>query len=118
MVLTRFLNGDIKSFNANIFDYADGGDKDILTNVTKAVAKFYVILRNICAIIMLAGLIFTGIRILLSSNIPTKKTQYLMLLQDWLIGMALLIFSHIIMILVFEMSDALVEALSVSIGRR
>lgn len=113
---TRYLSGQIKSFNANIFDYADGGSTDILTNVTKAVAKFYVILRNICAIIMLAGLIFTGIRILLSANIPTKKTQYLMLLQDWLIGMALLIFSHIIMILVFELCDALVGALSVSMG--
>ena len=116
MVQILYLSGQIKSFNANIFDYAGGGNKDILTNVTKAVAKFYVILRNICAIIMLAGLIFTGIRILLSANIPTKKTQYLMLLQDWLIGMALLIFSHIIMILVFEICDALVAALSVSIG--
>jgi len=116
LVQILYLSGQIKSFNANIFDYAGGGDKDILTNVTKAVAKFYVILRNICAIVMLAGLIFTGIRILLSANIPTKKTQYLMLLQDWLIGMALLIFSHIIMILVFEMCDALVAALSVSMG--
>jgi len=65
---------------------------------------------------MLGGLIFTAIRILLSANVPTKKTQYLMLLQDWLIGMALLIFSHIIMILVFELCDAIVEALSVSMG--
>lgn len=87
-----------------------------MTNVTRAVAKFYVILRNISAIVMLAGLIFTGIRILLSANIPTKKTQYLMLLQDWLMGMALLIFSHIIMILIFEMCDAITGALSVSMG--
>ena len=67
---------------------------------------------------MLAGLIFTGIRILLSANIPTKKTQYLALLQDWLIGLALLIFSHIIMVLIFEVTDAITIALSKSMGSR
>lgn len=110
------FRGEIKSFNANIFRYADGGDRDILTNVTKAVARFYVMLRDIAAVVMLGGLIFTGIRILLSANVPTKKTQYLMMLQDWLIGMGLLIFSHIIMILIFTMTDALVNALSISMG--
>lgn len=87
----------------------------ILTRVSFIVARFYIILRNICAMVMLAGLIFTGIRILISSNIPTQKTQYLMLLQDWLMGMCLLIFSHIIMVLIFEISDALVAFLAPSI---
>lgn len=109
------FKGNIASFNANIFKNANRGSTDILTKVTKAVAKFYVILRDICAVIMLGGLIFTGIRILLSSNIPTKKTQYLMLLQDWIMGLALLIFSHVIMIFIFEMCDAITTALSVSI---
>ena len=87
----------------------------MVKTIRNAIAGIYVVLRNICGIIMLAGLIFTGIRILLSSNIPTKKTQYLMLIQDWLIGMALLIFSHIIMIGIFYISDTLVNALSLSI---
>ena len=103
----------VNKLNANIFDQIDRGD--IMGKVANVVAQFYVLLRNICALLMLAGLIFTGIRILLSANIPTKKTQYLMLLQDWLIGMALLIFSHIIMILIFNISDALVDALGATL---
>lgn len=110
------FSGRIPSLNANIFKAQNRAETDILKDVSEAVAKFYVILRNIAAIVMLAGLLYTGIQILLSSNIPTKKTQYLMLLQDWLIGMALLIFSHVIMILIFEMTDSIVNALSVTIG--
>ena len=110
--IDHIFTGMLPTFNANIFKpKADS----TLEGVRETVAKFYVILRNICATVMLAGLIFTGIQILLSANIPTKKTQYLMLLQDWLIGMALLIFSHIVMILIFEMTDALSESLTASI---
>lgn len=115
------FSGKIKPLRANIFKIASGSEdnesnspilsKSVLDKVTEAVASFYVLLRNICALIMLAGLIYTGIRILLSSNIPTKKTQYLIMLQDWLMGMGILIFSHIIMILIFELCDSLTNAL-------
>jgi len=89
---------------------------DLIVSLKEGIATVYKALRDICGYIMLAGLIFTGIRILLSSNIPTKKTQYLMLLQDWLIGMVLLIFSHVIMVGVFYISDTLVEALSMELN--
>lgn len=85
---------------------------DLVGTVRDAIANVYYTLRNICGYIMLAGLIFTGIQVLVSSNIPTKKTQYLMLLQDWFIGMILLIFSHIIMIGIFYVSDTLTAAIS------
>lgn len=111
-----YFHGRIESLNANIFGQIDRTDDDILAKVSSAVAKFYVILRNIAAIVMLAGLIFTGIRILLSANIPTKKAQWLTYLQDWIIGMVLLIFSHIIMILIFEVAKAFVNALGDTIA--
>lgn len=88
---------------------------NMVNSMRKAVAGVYYVLRNISGFIMLAGLIFTGIRIILSSNIPTKKGIYLTYLQDWLIGMALLIFSHIIMIGVFWISDTLVNALATNL---
>ena len=86
----------------------------MIREIRETVAIIYVVLRNICALIMLAGLIFTGIRILLNSHNPQKRGTYLMLIQDWLAGMALLIFSHIIMIGIFYVSDKLVNAISVS----
>lgn len=131
--------GRVKILDANIFEVKsytgvidfvkqlkDSQFKDSLNDITEVaspgynlvvslkegIATVYIVLRNICGYIMLAGLIFTGIRVLISSNIPTKKTMYLMLLQDWLIGMVLLIFSHVIMVGVFYISDTLVEALA------
>lgn len=79
--------------------------------VKKGIAETYVVVRNICAILMLAGLIFTGIRVLVSANIPNKRAEWMKYLQDWLIGIVLLIFSHIIMILIFYVSDTIVEGL-------
>lgn len=107
------FSGQIELANANIFR---SGMTGTMANVRNAVAKIYYLLRNICGFIMLGGLIFTGIRILLSSNIPTKKTQYLILLQDWLIGMVLLVLSHVLMTGIFYISDAIVAALSTSLS--
>lgn len=106
------FGGGLTSLNANIFNHDER--VDTLKNVVITVAKFYVLLRNIAAIIMLAGLIFTGIRILLSANIPTKKSEYLKILQDWLLGMALLIFSHIIMVLILTLAENITLALNAS----
>lgn len=81
----------------------------------RGIATTYVVLRNICAMIMLAGLIFTGIRVLVTSNNPSKKAQWLQLVYDWLIGMVLLIFSHVIMYGIFWISDEITVALKDSL---
>lgn len=106
------FSGKLSMTNANIFR---GGMTGTMATVREAVARIYYLLRNICGFIMLGGLIFTGIRILLSSNIPTKKTQYLILLQDWLIGMVLLVLSHVLMTGIFYISDAITTALNTSL---
>lgn len=87
----------------------------MIIKIREAIATTYTSLRDICGYIMLAGLIFTGIKILVGSNIPSKNTRWLEALQDWLIGMALLIFSHLIMIGIFTISDLLTNALSGSL---
>lgn len=87
----------------------------MIVKIREAIASTYTALRDVCGYIMLAGLIFTGIKILLGSNIPSKNTRWLEALQDWLIGMALLIFSHIIMIGIFTLSDTLCDGLSGSL---
>lgn len=87
----------------------------LVTQVGRAVAQIYILLRNICAYIMLAGLIYTGIKILLNNHLPQNRQQYLSLLQDWIVGMALLIFSHLIMVFIFEVSDLFVDIFKKSI---
>lgn len=117
---SNVLTKDTSNENAvakAIYDISDNlsNGNDMIKTIRKSIANIYYVLRNICAIIMLAGLIFTGIRILLTANIPSKRTQWLMILQDWLIGMVLLIFSHVIMIGIFYISDTLVDAISISL---
>lgn len=123
------FSGEVLMLNANIFKNVAMEDRNdmlaalsdatqpgyhIVVKVRQSIANIYYTLRNICGYIMLAGLIFTGIRILVSANVPTKRGQYLNLLQDWLIGMIILIFSHIIMIGIFYVSDTLTDALALS----
>ena len=110
------LCGKVGMLDANIFQATASNDALSGANMTgtikKAIAQTYVILRNICALIMLAGLIFTGIRILISSNNPQKQAQWKLYLLDWLVGLILLIFSHIIMYGIFYVSDTLTYVLA------
>lgn len=132
--------GNVEFLNANIFKVASPADPTqwinmfqdlgvtegiatmtspgyhLMITIKRGVATTYKVLRDICGYIMLAGLIWTGIRIVLSVNTPGKKSQYMQLLQDWFIGMALLIFAHVIMVGVFYISDTLVEALAVNLN--
>ena len=121
------FSGDIDILDANIFqDYNAGSnwwDKTVNAAVPslgqqlrKMVSGIYVILRNICAIIMLIALIVVGIKILISTNRANDRAQWMMLLQDWVVGLALLVFSHIIMTTIFYISDTLVDALKGALG--
>lgn len=84
----------------------------MIEKIREAIASTYVVLRDICGFVMLAGLIFTGIKILISSNTPTQAAAWRAMLFDWFVGMALLIFSHVIMVGIFYISDVFTTALS------
>lgn len=102
------FSGQVELLDANIFeaDVSTGFSPSGLGGtLKKGIAATYVTLRNICAMLMLAGLIFTGIRVLVTSNTPNKAAQWRQLVFDWLVGMALLIFSHVIMYGIFYISD-------------
>lgn len=116
------FRGDIDILNANIFKKSSSETSSWWGGITlgeqlrNMVSGIYVILRNICAIILLIGLIISGIKILISTNRVNDRAQWLMILQDWVVGLALLVFSHIIMTTVFYISDTLAGALSGALG--
>lgn len=62
----------------------------------KIVAKWYFILRMIAIVGMMSVLVYSGIRILISST-ASQKAKYNQLLGDWLVGMVLLFTMHYIM---------------------
>lgn len=82
----------------------------ILDALRVSVASWYYALRNLAALGLLCALIFTAIRILLSS-VADEKAHYKMLLIDWVKAVCLVIFVHLIMILILNVCDVLVNIL-------
>lgn len=112
----------VQATNANIFSkqFAEDGkisvsDFNLYNHVMKqlkqAVAKLYYIMRNLAIVILLSLLIYTGIRIVLSSTNAGEKAKWKMILYDWLKALALVMFVHIIMIAVFYISDIITDGL-------
>ena len=80
-----------------------------------AVAGVYGLLLNICAIVLLCLLIYTGIRIVLSAGIPQEQSKWKAYLIDWFKALGLLVFMHLLMIAIFNVTDLLANALAESL---
>ena len=99
-----------------IDDIQNGSGTSIIKKLREAVSGMYVWLRNICAIVLLCLLIYTGIRIVLASSMPEEQSKWRAYLVDWIKALALLIFIHLIMIAIFNMTDLLANALTDALG--
>lgn len=88
----------------------------MIVTIRESIASIYKVLRDICAYIMLAGLIYTGIRVLITSNNPQKQSQWKALVFDWFVGMILLIFSHVLLVGIFYISDLIVDNLATELN--
>ena len=75
------------------------------------IAKWYVALRIIAIVGMMTVLVYTGIKILISST-ASDKAKYKQLLGDWLVGMVLLFTMHYIMVFSNMAVKRLTEVLS------
>jgi len=121
----EIFNGSVTSLNANIFEvdaynsnlaFIGGGSlgsgigSGVVMALKRVVAGMYEVLRNFCAVVMLCMLIYTGIRIVLSTASAAEKKEWMNFLMDWVKALLLLIFVHIIMISIFYISDTLMEA--------
>lgn len=80
-------------------------------SLKKTVAGIYEMLRNFCAIIMLCMLIYTGIRIVLSSASAGERKEWKMKLMEWVKALILLTCVHLIMIGIFYICEVLMKAL-------
>lgn len=97
-------------------EFVEGAGTNVISNLKKAVAGIYLLLRNIGAIVLLCLLIYTGIRIVLSSRSPEEQSKWRGYLYDWLKALILLIFMHLIMITIFNVTDMLANSLKDAIG--
>lgn len=75
------------------------------------IANWYLALRNFCIVVLLSVLLYTGIRIIISSS-AQDKAKYKQRLMDWVVGMCLLFFLHYIMSFAMTVTDMLVDSLN------
>lgn len=114
LTIEDFFSGEIELSNINIF--TSESDNNIIVNVKKSAAEWYYALRNISAIGLLCVLIYTAIRILLST-VAEEKAHYKDMLTDWIKAVCLVIFIHVLMILILNFTDSIVGILRSSTNR-
>lgn len=97
----KIFAGKIPAFDINFINPKDWGDSDkndlsITSKISSTISQWYNALRNIAIVGLLSVLLYTGIRILISSA-ADDKAKYKQRLFDWFIAMCLLFFMHYIM---------------------
>ena len=92
----------------NVFDDTEDNENSVINAVKISVVSWYYALRNIAAVGLLCVLIYTAIRILLST-VAEDKAHYKDLLVDWVKAACLVIFAHVLMMLILNIGDYIVE---------
>lgn len=114
LTIEDFFTGEIELSNINIF--TSQSNNNIIVNVKQAAAEWYYALRNIAAIGLLCALIYTAIRIMLST-VAEDKAHYKDMLTDWVKAVCLVLFIHILMILILNVTDSVVSLLGHATNR-
>ena len=74
------------------------------------IGRWYQVLRSIALVGLLSVLVYTGIRVLLSS-VASEKAKYKGMLQNWLVAMCLLFVLHYVMIFAVEVVGRISSAI-------
>ena len=112
VIITPFdiLFNRIPLVDVNFFNFDGLTDGSTILIFRKAIAGWYYTLRLIACMALLVILVYIGIRMALSS-IATEKALYKKMLVDWATSLALLFLLHYIMLFVFSINNALVNAM-------
>lgn len=73
------------------------------------ISSWYYALRNLAIVMLLSILVYTGIRIIISSS-ADDKAKYKQRLMDWLVAMCLLFFMHYIMAFAVSITEEITSA--------
>ena len=98
----------------DFFNMSTGNE--VVDTIRKNVAAWYYSLRNISAIILIAILIYVGLRMALST-IADEKARYSEMIVNWVISIALLFVLHFIIELVIILNNQIVNILANNIDK-
>ena len=89
--------------------------KASLESLRNIISKWYLALRNLALVGLLSVLVYTGIRIIISST-AQDKAKYKERIIDWIVALCLLFFLHYIMLLTITISNSITEMLTPTTG--
>lgn len=99
----KIFAGKVPAFDINFIDpdmytgYGAGTNSHIASQLSDIISKWYKELRNLAIVILLSVLVYTGIRIIISSS-SDDRAKYKQRIVDWLVAMCLLFVMHYIML--------------------
>ena len=104
-----FFN-NYKLLDINFFDVEGAGSGSISGAIRSAVAKWFVATRLIAAAILLAILIYVGIRMALST-VASDRVKYRKMFFDWACSLVLIFVLHYMAVFIIYLNNTLVNML-------
>ena len=105
IIFNRLSITDINFFDIN------NNNSDIINTIRTNIATWYYVFRIFSIVVLLAVLIYIGIRMTIST-VASDQAQYKRMLKDWAVSFALLFFLNYIIIFTLEANNAFVGILS------
>lgn len=87
------------------------GETSVVNTIRTNIATWYYILRILAIVILLAVLIYIGIRMAIST-VASEQAQYKRMLTDWIVSFVILFLLNYIIIFTIEANNALVGMLA------
>lgn len=108
---------DVNFFNPNDYEKEDTvagtgkEQKSTAAQLQAVISQWYFTIRNFAIVALLSILVYTGIKIIISSS-AQDKAKYKQRLMDWVISMCLLFFLHYIMAFAVTITQLIVQSLN------
>ncbi len=91
-------------------------NQNFSTQFKKAISGWYMIIRNVCLVVMLIGFVIMLIK-LLADRTPETSSIIKKSIKDWIISLSLVMLLHYIMIAIMQLNQILINE-SVGLGAR
>lgn len=120
LTLEKIVYNQVPIFDVNIFNMNEAGGQEfdssaessnVILTLRQNIAQWYIAFRNLVIVILLAILIYLGIRMAITS-IAEERAEYKRMLFDWFVSFFIVLFIHYFIIIVLKLNDYFVGIFS------
>ncbi len=101
----------IPLLDVNVFKTGDVTENSSVMTIRKTIAIWYVSLRNLTLVILAILIIYTGVRLAIST-VASDKAKYKQMIYGWLIAITIVFFIHYIIYFIIQINETLVKTFS------